>query len=1321
MKKDIQLRTKTGLKLYTKYILSLLLIINSSTLAFSQDQFPYHVHHYNVSNGLSNNWISQLFQDKDGFIWVATQYGLNRFDGKKFTTFTYRPGDSTSISANWIKYILETSNGDFYLATHGGGINQMDHSKEVFYNPLDQLKLKNEFDVVSSLMEDEYQNIYISTENGVYKFHKEKKELEKVYPFFSRKVATWKNDTLLMATAKGIAKSFGTEYSYLPVLEGQNIAEIFVINTDSVLAYGGRTLYLLTSNKGVWSKISLDFKTSHKPNSFYWPSIIKDQTGSIWIIGGKSICKYDQGFRSRECFSIQSIFNDIPIKDFSVHCILNDQEGNIWLGSNQGVFQLIPHKKFRNKQFEKKGFSFAGTREVIECGQTMWLATHNGLFKWRKGNNSDPELINNRGFMALHCGSDGYLYSDKLGDQNAIYRFDLKTSDMEIVTITDTTKLSGGACWRIIEDSEHRLWIARWNHIICHDLKTNQSFKIQLFKNGKAIELSILDMNYDSEDNLWLGSQDEGLIKIPSIRNIKKGNSVQYEQYLYDENDPNSISSNLILSLHKTDKGILWVGTDGGLNRMNPSTGKFKRFLRSVAMPDDKILSISSDKNGTLWIGTISHGIFSYQPSLNQFNVYNTQDGLYDDGMLLSSVFRNEDGMIWMGSTNGLHAFHPDSIEIPTNYIPNLVWLSTTRHRQDTTLVEYFPKTGLDKKNPVPFFAEDISVTWDFSTLTFKQPDEVRYRFRLKGYHKNWLPTQETGLLTLTQLPRGSYELEVESFTLGRNWSVRHDAIFIKVFPPWYQTKFAYSLYLLGTLVFIIGLYRLQLKRKIAETEKEHLQNLNQAKSHWFSRIAHEFRTPLTVILGSLDQFKSKQKESEEEEKNKHLDQIKTQTNYLSQQVGQILEIAKMKEGHLKLNNQPGDFISFQKYLLRSFSSMADEKNIQLQFSSSITNLSILFDEDKWRKISSNLLSNAIKYSPEGGEVNLSIENFKKENQLWISLKVKDNGFGMTPNFIKQLFDPFTREEATYAEGVGLGMAFTKELVELMQGNIEVNSEVKVGSTFEVYVPVQETIKEENKMETPQLVHKENSTKPLVLIAEDHAEILNYIQFCLAPNYNVITANNGRTAWELCQEHIPDLVISDIMMPEWTGLELSKAIRETLSTDHIPVILLTAKASHDAQLEGLKTGADVYLQKPFNREELMIRVNRLIEVRAKLITKFQKGDFKQEIANEKIDSFLQSIVEAIERNMDNENFTVLQLAESVFMSRVHLFRKIKSVAGMSPTIFIRKVRLKKSKELLGQQDLTIAEIAYQTGFKDPAYFTRVFVEEFGKTPTQFRK
>ncbi len=1301
---------------------SIFMFIGSFSL--QAQNFPsYNIKHYNIHDGLSNNWISNIFQDKDGFLWLGTQYGLNRFDGQYFKIFTYIPGDSTALKANWVRSITQLDDHNIYIGTLGGGITILDPYKEKFTDL--EVKLdtyKHDLSLINKLVPDNNKNMWISCASGAFRYHPKDSTLKRFYNQGSVNISISKSGSKLILGRKEVPNSKKNAQARVcyhvvhdtiqrvPVPEDQKLINIFSITADSTLVYTNKGLYLAHKSHGIWQRQKLRFKSPYKTHKQDISFIFRDKEGYFWVNSGHKIYRFSPDFTRQEVIDIETLLNRQFPMGIKVNCMFQDKENNYWLGTSQGLFQLIKHKSFRHPILGHLG----KVRETVECGNNMWFALSDGIYSWDKTKINPPIRVNEHVVTSMICASDAFIYTmdNDTNRQSPLIKIDPVTNKKSYIYFPNLD-FSTSICWRIIEDLNQRLWIAQWGHIIVYSLKDQSYFSID-FSNK---HIGILDLYLDKSDNVWVGSIGKGLFKFSNASSIVEENHHSYEQYSHDFLNPNSISSNLIQSIQQDDNGLLWIGTDGGLNSFDIKDETFKRYVRNDQIPNDKILTITNDAKGKLWLSTVSHGILSFDVHTKKIDHFMTTDGLYDNSMLISSAYLDKAGSLWLGSETGIQYFHPDQLTASKIEAPNIVWESYTKFKTDTSTVHKFPNKNALNDHTLTIFPDDQSINFSFKTLTFEKHEKVRYHFKLEGYHNQWLPSQENGNLILSNLPKGSFKLLVKA-TLQGHWKISYKPIEVTVIPPWYKTNLAYAIYSILTLSLIFVAYQIQLSIKVTKREKEFVSDLSKAKSRWFNQIAHEFRTPLTVILGATDQIRDQTSSKFRKRTQNHLSQIEEQANHLSNQVQQILEIARTQNDQLEIRVNDSDFITFQRYLFYSFSSLAEKNKITLNFSSSHDSLYLSFDEDKWRKITTNLVSNAIKYNVLGGHVLFSIVFEEQDHN--ITIMVKDTGIGMNETFLFNLFDPFTKENIDGSQGVGLGLTLTKELIQIMGGSISVSSIKGIGTTFTLKAPMTKS-NENSAIEHKNIIIPGDNETPVVLIAEDHKEIREYIHFCLSSDFITLQAENGLTAWELCENHIPDLVISDIMMPEYDGIQLSAKIRENIATNHIPIILLTAKSGQTNQLKGLKVGADAYLTKPFDRQELFVRVDNLIKTRKKLQERYQSGEILVTSENNVIDSFMNTVIQVIQKHMDNDEFGVPQLAEHLHISRVHLYRKIKNLTGLSPTKFIRKVRLKKAQELLRVSELTISEVAYQTGFKDPAYFTRVHIEEFGKSPSEFRK
>jgi len=1263
------------------------------------------VRHFDVSNGLSNEWIADIEQDEAGFLWIATQYGINRFDGKTFTPYTYRPGDDAGPLANWNRKLLSAGANELWLGSLGKGLVMMDTRRERFA-PDTRLGWPDG-SVVGELFTDRSGRQWASFIDT----------LARLTPGKELKVSAGKRIYSLTENLRGEIVGVGTEgiWQIDPTdlsrtqISGEGAFAMYAIGNDSLLLASASLVKLIVRVGQRWETAPFSVAIVHYKNQYYWPRFEAGPDGEIWLVTGREVWSFSKNLRQAVQYNMPQILGESCV-NCEVHEIFFDREGSMWWGTDRGLFQLRKSPAFYDAALQESGGKLAGVREVLVDGNMVWLARQEGLFVWDRASASPPRRVDETYFQALHRGRDGMIYGIK---ENALVRFNTQTGERDN-TFRPEGGMPQGPCWRIVEDQSGRILIAKWNAIVVYNPAANRLFNVKIEKDGNDLSPGILDMMVDREDNLWLGTMFAGLLKAPTISKTAGTSSPEFEAFAYDPEDLSSISSSMALQLHQTSKGAIWVATDGGLNQVLPDKKGFKRYLRSAEMLDDKILSITSTEAGQLWLGTISHGIMHFDPETGEFRQYAKDAGLEGSTMMMSSVFRETDGTIWMGGQDGLQTFHPRELaEEDGAKAPALVWTNLHLIGRDSTVEKRFPSEAFSNENPIPLSPDQHTISWDFSAITFREPSVVRYHFKLEGFHPDWLPARADGYLTLSNLPKGNYQLRVAASNADEGWRTEHLPISLQVIPPWYLTTaawIAYSLLAIGLLLF---LYRSQLRRRLAEEEGKRIEAIAREKLSWFQRIAHEFRTPLTVIAGAVDQSRNGAPTEREDQ----LELIDQQTSHLNNQVGQILEMASLKAEGYRLHPTPGDFIAYQHYLLRSFITLAEAKNIQLEFTASTKQLFFAFDEDAWGKITGNLVANAIKFTPKGGKVVLEVRLEAGRENHEVVVTVRDTGRGIAPEFQERVFEPFARED-DLTPGTGLGLPLVKELANMMKGEVFLRSAPGKGSTFTAIVPVEDY--QLHRLAVKQVAEEPSVDKPLLVIAEDHPEVLSYLVYCLENKYRLLTAADGDSAWDLSFTNQPALVLTDLMMPGMSGLELVETMQKNPATDHIPVVLLTAKAGDQSRMDGLEVGVDAYLTKPFRREELLATVDNLIARQQRLREKYLGGNYSVEPETEKTDAFVLTVIQIIEDKLVEEDFSVEELAKDLQLSRTQLFRKLKTLTGQSPSRLIRRVRLGKARDEVLAGQLTIAEVAYRHGFKEPAYFSRVYREEFGESPSESR-
>ncbi len=791
----------------------------------------------------------------------------------------------------------------------------------------------------------------------------------------------------------------------------------------------------------------------------------------------------------------------------------------------------------------------------------------------------------------------------------------------------------------------------------------------------------------------------------------------------------------------------LWIGTYmEGIYIFDKSKGiVVDRFTTEEGLIDNKIASIIMDDTDNMWL-TNHSGLTRYNAGKKEFKHYGESEGLVENATdSWYPLFKNTDGKIYYCGENGFNFFNPEDIEDdPTP--PQVIIKNVSLFNRPDEKIDYDEFISELKELSLPYNQNDLS--FHYVGLHYGEPLKNRYNYILEGFDENWIDAGNQRTATYTNLDPGEYMFRVNASNRDGVWNATGASIKIIINPPLWATTWAYLLYIVFALSLIYFLWKLNLRRvrvkheyEMSKFEAEKLHEVDEIKSRFFTNISHEFRTPLTLILGPIKQMIEKLNEGKMKD---DLKLVHRNANKLLVLVNQLLDISKIESGNMKLRTTPQNIIPLLKALVLSFTSYAERKQITLKFNSSEDEIIVYLDREKIEKIFTNLLSNAFKFTPNGGSIRADV--VKDNDQLRVS--ISDTGIGIPKEKLTKIFDRFYQVDGSHTreqEGTGIGLSLTKELVELHKGRIEVESEEGKGTTFTVNLPFgkdhlrpDEICEKEpevvrampeigddiRKTDTSKIVleNLEKDSFPLLLIVEDNKDVRYYIKDNLKKDYRILEAVDGEDGWTKSIDQIPDLIVSDVMMPKMDGFKLCEKLKTDERTSHIPVILLTAKAAKSDKLEGYEIGADEYLMKPFEPDELRARIKNLIVQRKRLHEHFRKKgilDTEQSKITPVDKKFLQKVYDIIKKNVADSSFDIESLAKNLGVSRSVLHRKIVSLIGEAPGELIRQVRLKKAAELIEQKFGNLSEIALEVGFNNPAYFSEAFKKQYGMTPSQY--
>ncbi len=1328
--------------------------------AFSQ---TYLFDHFNIGHGLPSNWVTTICQDSKGYLWVGGDGGMAVHNGVAFTPIGSAEG--LPVPMIW-KLAASRSKAGVFIGTYGGGPNAPRESgvHRIQNGSISPIALKSN-----------------STSHAVFEILHDR------------------TGTLWFGTTVGVFRVHADTASFFPIGTESGVVEILhELKDGSILIGFEKTLYRYT-HLDTGAHIQIVPVTNP---AYTYTCVVEDEQGTLWFGTSRGEIARVQGNKLTALRSTPAeSMNDVAI----------DKSGNLWFATNQGLIRVQTRRFDQARILHYTTENGLAGNDITTCfidrEDNLWLGGRStGLSKLAYRNivrfqldELHPQVFGN----SVAVNDAGHLFTiteEKLWetwrDDDGIWRAWLHEVRHVVPTPTVPGQFIGGMSIDISKDG--MLWVAfRWGGLRSYRVTRrpgNHSILTPANTLRPGIELphgSATGIFIDNDNVLWY--------------NIRGGPMARIDLATMKLLDTIRVAEGTMQAILPTKDDSVWIGAfKAGISVLARNSGTYnlaRRMTTGNGLVSDRIRSMIQRRNGDIWIGTRFDGIVIYRDG--KFRSLGSAQGLLNNAVW--KIVEDEEGRVWVGTSVGLQYTDPDGDLLHTH--PRLSGKQVgglgTVHGRKMLWVTYEGELaiydyGSDKEPKAPPLIEiaglrvngidrnvheDLVLPYDenfcvirFSGLSFRDEGGLQHRYRLLGLDTTWSEPTSQRIVTFGSLRSGTYTFEVHALTADGTQSARPASLSFVILPPWYLSPWTIGLYVLfgGLFVFLYIKFRTrkleqhsrELERLVSERtsevveqrnrlreQAEHLKELDVQKSHFFANISHEFRTPLTVILGHLDRL---MKKNAPEYANDY-DVMDRNARRLLHFINQLLDLSKIEAGGITLRTTRTNVAAFTKRTVTALSSYASHKGISLTFNGAQTDSpgeSAVFayiDQDKIEKVLVNLISNALKFTPRGGTVDVSLASGVSRKETpgeFVEIAVSDTGAGIPAQKLPYVFDRFYQVE-DYSrpgyEGTGIGLALVKELVELHHGSVEVQSTEGKGTTFTISLPLgtahldQTEIAEEESIPSPPEVKvrpeidspiidepqlKELSDEPRALIVEDNSDLRSLVRNQLSPAYRVIEAENGMAGLRKAEEYLPDIIISDIMMPEMDGYSLCRTLKTNEKTNHIPVILLTAKATTENKLEGLELGADDYLMKPFNPEELQVRVRNLIQLRKQLREKFSsemllKPGVVTVPSQHKV--FLEKVTSAIEQHIFEEEFSVEALAAEVGMSRSQLHRKLKALTNKGPNELIRSFRLQRAAELIRQDAGSLAEIAYQVGFGSQAHFSRSFGEEFGMSPSDYRK
>ena len=1370
-----------------KYCLIAIISFHFGSISFSQ---PPKLKFKHISNeqGLSNSTIESIFQDSRGFVWFGTRDGLNRYDGYQMTIYRHDTRDSNSISDNYIRYIYEDPNHIIWIGTING-LNKFNASSNNFtrfkHNPADLKSLSN--NLVTCINSEPNGDLWISTFGGGLNLFRQKQKDFVHFRHNSNESNSLSDDRInylyrdsknnfWIGTENGLNlfNKKNSSFSYY-----ENSTDISHIKANNVLRVIEEdlkgNLWLGTEDNGLFlfntiKKAFRHFRHQEKEPfslaSNLVRSILCDKKGNIWIgsVNGGLDLFNDSG---NSFFHYQNVPDDIfSLSQRTVSALFEDNQGNLWVGTHRGGVNLYtPNtEKFAlyRQESEANSLSYNDVKAFCEDSKgNIWIGTDGGglnFFDQKTKNyyhyKYDPynaKSIGSNEVLHVMEDSEGNLWASTWGGGLNLLNRSTGNFTRYINNPADKNSISSNYIQKVFEDHNKNLWIATYyGGLNLFNRKTKQFTRIvadeeqqtSLFGNN------VVSVNEDKSGNLWIGTDDGGLNCLNAAT----------KSFLHYFNNEEKLPDLRIIFIDSKDR--VWVG-QAGLYLFDPKKNSFSLYTDKAGLSNEFIKGITEDKNGIFWIAT-SNGLTKFNPGTFEFKKYNTADGLQSLEFEANAYLKTRGEQMFFGGVNGFNSFYPENINV-NKFIPPV-------YITDFQIFNEKINPG-EKNSPLQ---NDISVTktitlsykqssfsFGFAALNYTASQNNQYAYRLGGLDKNWNYVGNERKASYTNLSPGKYIFYVKASNNDGVWNELGTSVTIIITPPFWNTWWFETIAIILIGAGIMTFYQFRRKLELRRLEEKKREEMHQEQLQFFTNVSHEFRTPLSLILGPLEKL---QKEDSRTVFNHYYKVISRNANRLMGLINELMDFRKAESGALKLNVMPGNLDLFLEEISEEFSELAIEKKINFTVVVHQGFSEVWFDRQVVEKIITNLISNSFKYTEDGGIIKVealpSLANFKPsfENELvikngyrgkkYIYLRVADNGIGISKESIAHLFERYYKISESHL-GSGIGLAFVKSLSFLHKGDIYVYSERNKGTEIIIAIPVS---KEDynnaerwinNKEKGPRLESIHNKyeeglilaeesilqttkhsqhNKPHILVVDDNTELRGFLKESLSPSYHVTEAINGTDGLIKAKEEFPDLIISDVMMPGMDGMEFCKLIKENIETTHIPFLMLTAKEAHESKMEGMGFGADFYFSKPLSMDLLLLTIKNIFNQKQKLRERYSKdyhAEAKEMVHTAKDKEFIDELLSIIESQLTNPDLDVDYVCSKIGMSRTKLYQRIKNITGQSVGEFVRAVRLRKAVQIMTHEDVLLTDVMYRVGIQTQSYFTKAFKKEFGKTPTQF--
>gem|GEM_PF-4981710 len=1314
-------------------------------------------------HGLPSIRVNTVYQDNYQYMWIGTEVGLKRYDGYQMQSINTAEKAVSPLNNEPIRSLLQDKKNRLWIATVNLGVGYLDLSDYRFteIGPiLDGAQLE-----VRDLALDQDQILWVATWRGLFKVDTKKDSLviEKAdnKELSIRCLHVDERGQLWVGTeSKGLFTWSARDASlqrFNPLIfpDGRRIYSLLQIDDETFMAALIEKIVIFKPNSDKAEE--LDIRGEFESGEI--TSLVKDRTGGIWAGSSNvGLIHFPSGKWSPVFYSGINEYGE-SLRSSGILDLVLDHHGTMWVATRGAGLQLFdpetPFHLYTKDDGSETGISDPSIRAIVKDDENLWVGSYGGLdcFSLETGQRkhfdhlSQNRYLPNKNVYALVSDEENDLWIGTEG--GGLFRLPQGSEQIHQIDFGTDSHDEARQIYELLVTKDSLLLIGTGNGLYQLNMREREwpqvkRIPLELERTNVLDGEDIFALLQSRDGSIWVGTRAVGLYKLDEKYAIQNG-------YFYRKDDLNSLSSNQIKCIHEDQAGLIWVGTQGGgLNRLNPGDGSFFRITEQQGLADNTVYGILEDGSGRLWMST-NLGISVYDPESGVIENYGLEYGLQSNEFNTGAFYRSKDGDMYFGGIGGLNRFHPMEVQDKTSQLKVTITDFLVKNRSVNPGNDLLPE-NISMLKEITISHKETLITLEFSAMDFIDPEGTEYRYRLHDVTQGWIAEESSHrMATFTNPPSGSHLFEIQA-----RRSQNHDfgpvkQLLIRVKPAPWKSPWALTLYLLVFLGILLNLRQNEIKKINLQTElnrnrqeAQKLSEIDEMKSRLISNVSHELRTPLTLLGGQIEQLSQTAGSKLTPQARKSLQSAKRSLVRITALSDQLFELARFAAGKIHLKASRHDLVETLSNILEDFKGQVGSKDHKLIFNCEVETLPIYLEQAKFEQILFNLLSNAIKFSHKGSEVSVDLFDDRREKERGVGnfaiIRVRNRGRGIPASALTNIFDRLYQIDSTDSDekgGAGIGLALVKELVELHGGSISVSSEPEGETIFEFTLPKgldhlsQGEIADIPQKETPVAVIEDEITlddyrQSKILVVEDDLELRDFISQGLSTNYKVITADDGAKGYQIAQKELPDMVVSDVNMPNKNGLQLLREIRNDAVLSHVPVILLTGQTSAQDRFKGYEALANDYIGKPFKMEELKIRIESLFRSRQQLTDKLKNEGLQGLVLGSNLtrndDRLLLKLKELIEANLDNSDLTVEHLAKSVFMSKRQMERKIKDITGQPPAELIRQIRLATARKYLMEGVFaTVAEISHAVGFKNVKYFSRLFRNQYGQSPSEILK